>query len=135
LVANDSPGGHQCYLLANDEGQAFDDLALAKKLVGANPLLGDRLVVRQKLIERADGAGFLMILPAQDVVGTHGKTYRFAGFDEIHGHRTWDLLEAMQLDPTRPDAQMWITSYASIYHRPGVPLFDLCAAGRAGRDP
>src|SRR4029453_11105808 len=29
----------------------------------------------------------------------------------------------------------WITSYASIYHKPGVPLFDLCRQGRAGRDP
>ena len=41
----------------------------------------------------------------------------------------------MQLDPTRPDAQMWITSYASLFHRPGVPLFDLMHAGRAGTDP
>lgn len=135
LVGNDSPGGNQGYLFANDEGQAGDDLSLAKKLVDANPLLGERLIVRQKTIERRDGAGFLMILPAQDVAGSHGKTYRFCGFDEIHGYRTWDLLEAMQLDPTRLDAQMWLTSYASVYHRPGVPLFDLMAAGRAGRDP
>ena len=28
----------------------------------------------------------------------------------------------------------WITSYASIYHRPGVPLFDLFAAGKKGDD-
>jgi hypothetical protein len=28
-----------------------------------------------------------------------------------------------------------VTSYASIYHRPGVPLFDLVKAGRAGADP
>jgi hypothetical protein len=33
----------------------------------------------------------------------------------------------MQFDPTRTDAMQWITSYASIYHRPGVPLFDLLA--------
>ncbi len=41
----------------------------------------------------------------------------------------------MQPDPTRPHALTWITSYASIYHKPGVPLFDLCQQGRAGRDP
>src|SRR4029434_6467092 len=29
----------------------------------------------------------------------------------------------------------WITSYASIFHRPGVPLFDLMAAGKKGQDP
>jgi hypothetical protein len=76
-----------------------------------------------------------MVLPAGDVVGTHGKTYRLVAYDEIHGHRTWDSLEAMQLDPTRPDAQMWITSYATLFHKPGVPLFDLCQQGRTGADP
>ncbi len=131
----DSPGGNQCYLLASDEGQAGDDLALAKKLIGANPGLKKFLTIQQKIIHRRDGRGFLQILPAQDVAGSHGKTYRFCGFDEIHTYRNWDLLEAMQLDPTRPDAQMWITSYASIYHRPGVPLFDLVQAGKAGHDP
>jgi hypothetical protein len=130
-----APGGAQCYLLANDEEQAGDDLALAKKLIEANPALGERLVVKQKLIERADGRGFLEVLPAGDVVGSHGKTYRFAGFDEIHGYRSWDLLEALQLDPTRPEAQMWITTYASIHHRPGVPLFDLLQRARGGQDP
>jgi hypothetical protein len=135
LLANDSPGGNQCYLLANDEGQAGDDLTLAKKLVSVNPLLADALIVKQKTIERADGRGFLEILPAGDVLGSHGKTFRICCFDEIHGYRTWDLLEAMQLDPTRADAQQWITSYASLFHKPGVPLYDLCAAGRAGSDP
>lgn len=135
LLANDSPGGNQVYLLGNDEEQAGDALSLAKKLIDANPLLAERLIVKQKVIERVDGHGFMMILPAGDVVGTHGKTYRLVGYDEIHGHKTWDSLEAMQLDPTRLDAQMWITSYASIYHRPGVPLFDLCQQGRAGADP
>jgi hypothetical protein len=135
LVANDSPGGNQCYLLANDEGQANDDLSLAKKLIAGNALLAERVAVRHKTVARRDGRGFLEILPAQDVVGAHGKTYAFAGFDEIHGYKSWDLLEAMQLDPTRLDALMWITSYASLYHRPGVPLYDLCTRGRTGGDP
>lgn len=128
-----SPWGNQVYLLANDEGQAGDDLSLMKKLIEANPSLKQWLDVKTKDILRRDGRGFILILPAGDVTGSHGKTYRFYGHDEIHGLRTWDLLEAMQLDPTRPDAQMWITSYASIYHKP--PLFDLCSAGWAGRDP
>ena len=75
-----------------------------------------------------------MILPGQDVAGSHGKSYRFCGLDEIHTQRTWDFLEAMQLDPHRPDSQQWITSYASIYHRPGIPLFDLLAQGKRGGD-
>jgi hypothetical protein len=135
LLANESPGGNQCYILANDEGQADDDLALAKKLIAANPLLQEWLSIKQKVIERRDGRGFLMVLPGQFAVGEHGKTYRFAGFDEIHGQKTWALLEALQHDPTRRDAQMWITSYASLYHRPGTPLFDLMAQGKAGTDP
>lgn len=135
LLAWHSEGGNQCYCLANDEGQAADDLELAKKLIRANPVLAEAVTIRQKIIQRRDGKGFLEILPAQDVAGSHGKTYLFAGFDEIHEYRTWDLLEAMQLDPTRPDAMMWVTSYASIYHKPGVPLFDLCAAGWRGDDP
>jgi hypothetical protein len=134
-LVTDAPAGNECYLLANDEDQAGDDLSLAKKLVAVNPVLSDWLKPCAKVIERRDGAGFLEILPAQDIVGTHGKTFRFCGFDEIHGYRTWDILEAMQPDPTRLDALTWITSYASIYHRPGVPLFDLCLAGRRGDDP
>jgi len=134
LLAWKSPGGGQCYILANDQDQAGDDLELAKKLVAVNPIVADSVDVKQKMIERKDAKGFLEILPAGDVVGTHGKTYSFCGFDEIHGYKTWDILEAMQLDPTRTDALMWITSYASVYHRPGVPLFDLLAQGKKGDD-
>jgi hypothetical protein len=135
LLAWKSPGGNQCYILANDLDQANDDLELAKKLVAANPPIANFVDVKQKSIERKDGKGFLEILPAGDVIGSHGKTYLFCGFDEIHGYRDWSIIEALQLDPTRPDAMMWITSYASIYHRPGAPLFDLLAIGKRGSDP
>jgi hypothetical protein len=135
LLGNDSPGGNECLLVASDEGQADEDLALAKKLIEVNPVLAERLVVREKAILRADGRGRGRILPGRDVAGEHGKSYRFLGIDEIHTQRNWDLLEALALDPTRADAQQWITSYASIYHKPGVPLHDLMAAGRRGDDP
>src|SRR5262249_42162170 len=115
--------------------QADDNLTLAKKIIAANPALAARLRVQDKAIYRLDDHVFLMILPAKDVAGAHSKTYRPAPFDEIHGYKNSDLLEAMQLDPHRPDAQIWIPSYASLYHKPGVPLYDLCAMGRAGRDP
>lgn len=135
LFAWHSPGGQQCYLLANDEGQAGDDLDLAVKIILANPALHAACNIKTKEIARKDGRGSLLILPALDVKGSHGKTYCFCGLDEIHGYRDWDLLEAMQLDPTRPDALMWITSYASLHHRPGVPLHDLMQRGKAGGDP
>jgi hypothetical protein len=136
-LVNDSPAGHdsECYLLANDGDQARDDLSLAKKIIKANPDLGQWLKVKANSIERRDGRGFLEVLPAGDIVGQHGKSYRFVGYDEIHGYRTWDVLEAMQPDPHRPDAQQWVTSYASLFHRPGVPLFDLFHAGKRGDDP
>lgn len=135
-LVSESPAGHdsECYILANDGDQARDDLALAKKIVKANDVLEERLRVKRDVIERKDGRGFLEILPAGDVLGQHGKSYRFVGYDEIHGYRTWDIFEAMQPDPHRLDAQQWVTSYASLFNRPGVPLFDLCAAGKAGTD-
>lgn len=121
----ESVAGNDAYLLANDEGQAADDLSLAKKLIYANPMLAHEVQVKLKSIERLDGRGELRILPAGDVSGSHGKTYLFVGFDEIHGYRTWDLFEALAPDPTRPDALTWITSYDTIYNAPGVPLHDL----------
>ena len=134
-VLEDSANGSQCYLLANDQAQAADDLSLLKKLIAANSFLEEWLKIRKNIIERRDGDGFIEVLPAQDVAGAHGKTFRLCGFDEIHGYRDWDLLEAMQFDPTRSSAQMWVTSYASLFHKPGVPLYDLCRMGRAGTDP
>ncbi|MDQ3777208.1 MAG: hypothetical protein M3461_24055 [Pseudomonadota bacterium] len=83
-----------------------------------NPLLDRDVIVKQKEIERVDAKGTLKILPAQDAIGAHGKTYLFVGFDEIHGYRNWDIFEALAPDPTRLDALTWITSYASIYNSP-----------------
>jgi hypothetical protein len=134
-LLDESPGGSECFCFANDEGQAGDDLSLAKKIVLANPMIAEMVTLKDREIMRKDGRGFLRILPAMDIRGSHGKTYRLCAFDEIHGYRTWDLLEAMALDPSRPDAQQVITSYASLYHKPGVPLYDLMALGKAGSDP
>jgi hypothetical protein len=130
-----SPQGNDCFVLANDENQAGDDLSLAKKLIAANPILAREVEVRAKEVIRCDRRGAMTILPAGDVVGQHGKTFLFVGFDEIHGYRNHDLFEALAPDPTRLDALVWITSYAGIRHGPGVPLYDLMQAGRRGDDP
>lgn len=130
-----SDAGNDAFILANDEGQAADDLALAKKLIAANPILASEVEVRAKEIARRDGKGRLAILPAQNAVGEHGKTFLFAGFDEIHGYRNHDLFEALAPDPTRRDVLTWITSYAGIRHAPGIPLYDFMQAGKAGDDP
>lgn len=130
-----SPVGNDAYVLANDLQQAGDDLSLAKKLIAANPILASEVVIETNAIIRNDGAGTLRILPARDAAGAHGKTYNFIGFDEIHGYRNYDLLEALAPDPTRRDALTWITSYASIRNVPGVPLHDYIEAGKRGDDP
>jgi hypothetical protein len=129
------PGRRECFLVAFDEHQAANDLTLLKLLIRANPALGKVRSMRQNVVSRRDGKGFAEVLPGQSHLGEHGRTFRFLGIDEIHTQKTWDLLEALQPDPTRLDAQTWITSYASLFHKPGVPLFDLTAAGRAGTGP
>jgi len=131
----DSPQGNDCAVIANDEDQAADDLILYKKLIAANPILANEVDVRQKEIVRRDGRGTFRILPKNDVLGAHGKTYLFIGFDEIHGYKDHAIFEALALDPTRRDALMWITSYASLYHSKGYPLFDFTERGKAGTDP
>ena len=126
--------GSDCFILANDSDQAGDDLSLAKKLIAYNPELAAEIEVRTNELRLKDGSASLRILPANDALGAHGKSAAFVGFDEIHGYRSWDILEAMQLDPHRRDAVMWITSYASIYSTSGAPLHDLMQIGKAGTD-
>jgi hypothetical protein len=135
LLVWPSPQGNDCFILANDEGQAADDLDLAKKLVTANPIVAREVDQRAKEIIRRDGCGRMQILPARDIAGAHGKTYLLVGFDEIHAYRSHDLFEALAPDPTRLDALTWITSYAGIRHAVGIPLYDLMQAGRRGDDP
>jgi phage terminase large subunit-like protein len=122
--------GNDSFILANDEGQANDDLTLAKKLIAVNPVIAQEVTIGAKSIARKDGRGTLQILPARDIAGQHGKTYIFCGFDEIHAYKSHDLFEALAMDPTRPDAMMWITSYVGIRHAPGIPLYDFMAAGK-----
>ena len=135
FMAWPSDRGNDCFILASDEGQAADDLSLAKKLIAVNPILASEVEVRQKEVIRLDGKGTLKILPARDISGAHGKTYLMASYDEIHSYRSHDLFEALAPDPTRLDSLTWITSYAGIRHAVGIPLFDYMQAGKRGDDP
>lgn len=135
FLAWTSVQGNDSAIIANDEDQANDDLGLCKKFIVANPILHNEVIIKQKEIERRDGRGSLVILPARDVIGLHGKTFLFIGYDEIHGYRNYDVLEALTMDPTRLDGLEWITSYDSIYNTPGAPLFDLKQIGKRGGDP
>ena len=129
-----SPQGNDCYILANDRDQAADDLTLVKKLIQKNESLNTLVKIQQNKIIREDNQSVLEILPAKDAVGSHGKTFLFLGFDEIHGYRNWDIIEALSPDPTRPDTLVWISTYDSFFNSPGVPLYDLKEQGKAGTD-
>lgn len=129
-----SPLGNDAIIAASDEGQAGDDLALARKLVECNPDLAAEIEPLAKELRLRDGSGTLKIIPARDVSGAHGKTYGFLGIDELHTARDWSLLEALAPDPTR-EALTWITSYDSIYNTPGAPLYDLKQIAQRSDDP
>ncbi|MFY9836766.1 MAG: hypothetical protein WAK55_09900 [Xanthobacteraceae bacterium] len=134
LMFREAPQGSDVLILANDEGQAADDLGLAKKLVAVNPGLADEIEIRAKELVRRDGKGSIKILPARDVAGSHGKSACTIAYDELHGYRDYDLIEALSPDPTR-DTLTWVASYQTIYAQPGIPLFDLFQAGKNGTDP
>lgn len=134
LMVREAPQGSDVLVLANDEGQAADDLSLAKKLIGASPELNSEIEIRVKELVRRDGRGSIKILPARDVAGAHGKSACMIAYDEIHSYRDYDLIEALSPDPTR-DVLVWVASYQTIYAQAGIPLFDLFQAGKNGTDP
>lgn len=127
--------GNQVYFVASDLGQAHDDLDLCKKLVKVNPILEAEVTIKSNLVERKDGRGFIEILPANDVQGLHGKTYLCLVVDELHTQRDYRVLEALEIDRTRPDATQWFASYASLSRHAGVPLVDLQKQSDAQTDP
>jgi hypothetical protein len=135
LVAWKSDGGNQCYVLANDEDQAGDDLKIAKKLVEVNPLLSESLVVKQKVIERyadddlkreREPIGFLDVLKeygVKIVTGDRyaGDTFKAAFQDEgityrvsqLSKHQLYEALEprlnsslVLLLDHTELESQL-----------------------------
>ena len=132
-AAGDQP--NQCYYVASDLGQANDDLQLTKLLIRRNPVLSAELTLKSNIVERKDGRGYIEILPARDAAGLHGKTYLFLVVDELHTQKTYDLLMALELDRTRPDAMQWFASYASLYRHAGVPLVDMLKQHEAKADP
>jgi len=127
--------GNQVYFVASDFGQANDDLDLCKLIIRRNPMLDEELTVKSNVIERKDGEGFIEILPAGDAPGLHGKTYLFLVVDELHTQRDYRVLEALEIDRTRPDAQQWFASYASLSRASGVPINDMLRQHEKGTDP
>lgn len=126
---------NEVYFVASDLGQANDDLELTKLLIRRNPLLSAEYIVRSNIVQRKDGMGFIEILPARDAASLHGKTYLFLVVDELHTQKNYDLLQALEIDRTRPDAMQWFASYASLYRHAGVPLVDMLKQWELKPDP
>ncbi|MDC8450042.1 MAG: phage terminase family protein [Nitrospira sp.] len=127
--------GNQVFFIASDLGQANDDLDLTKKIIRCNAALADEVIIKSNTIERKDGKGFIEILPAGDAQGLHGKTYLFLVVDELHTQRDYRVLEALELDRTRPDAVQAFASYAAMSPAPGVPINDILRQHAAQSDP
>lgn len=117
--------GTQVYYVASDEDQAGDNLDFAKKLYKCNPILADEVSIKANVIELKKGDGFIEIIPAGDASGMHGKSYRLMCLDELHTQRTYDVLEGLEMDPARPDAQQLFGSYSPLLPRPGIPITDI----------
>ena len=126
--------GNQVYFVASDMGQANDDLVLCKRIIRCNPFLDAEFTIKSNVIERKDGEGFIEILPAGDAMGLHGKTYLFLVVDELHTQRDYRVLEALEIDRTRQDAQQWFASYASMSRAAGVPINDILRQHNQGTD-
>lgn len=127
--------GNQIFFIASNLGQADDDLDLCKKLIRSNPVLESEVIIKSNVIERRDGRGFIEILPAGDALGLHGKTYLFLVVDELHTQKDYRVLEALELDRTRPDAVQSFASYAAMSPAVGVPINDLLKQHAAKSDP
>lgn len=130
-----SDAGNDCFLVANDEDQAGDTLALLDKLVARNPILSREVDVQSKAIIRKDGKGSFRVLPSRDAAGEHGKTFLGLGLDEIWAYRNYNLIEALAPDPSRRDVLTVIASYAPVRDVPGMPLHDFFEIGKNGADP
>lgn len=134
LFTREQPQGADGCIVANDQDQAHDNLSLAKKIVMCNPILANEVTIKATEIERNDGRGSLIIIPAKDIAGAHGKSFAYVGYDEIHAYRNYDLFEALAPDPHR-EVLEWITPYNSLYTSLGYPLADLIRLGKVGTDP
>ena len=135
LVIRRSVQGSDGFILANDQDQAGDDLALAKKLIAINPDLAAEIEVLANELRLRDGSGL-----AEDIAGEGyclartARARRSSATTKFWAIATGSLMEALQPDPTRADALQWVTSYASLFNTAGAPLHDLMQVGKAGKD-
>lgn len=117
LLHTDKPLGRkgcQIIYVASDENQADENLDFTKKLYKVNPILLDEVQIKNSIIELKSGGGYIEIVAARNADALHGRSYRLLAFDELHTQADYRVLEALELDPTRPDAQQLFASYSPL---------------------
>jgi len=127
--------GCQIIYVANDENQADENLDFTKKLYRVNPILMDEVQIKSNIIELKNGTGYIEIVASKNVDALHGRSYRKLAWDELHAQTGYGLLEALELDPTRPDAQQLFASYSPLTPKPGTPIVDMLKQYHDGVDP
>lgn len=138
LLHTDKPLGRkgcQIIYVANDEDQADENLDFTKKLYRVNPILLDEVQIKSNVIELKNGTGYIEIVASKNADGLHGRSYRLLCFDELHAQPDYRVLEALELDPTRPDAQQLFASYSPLTPKPGTPIVDMLRQYQEGIDP
>lgn len=138
LLHTDKPRGRkgcQIIYVANDKDQSAENLDFAKKLYRVNPILLDEVQIKNSIIELKSGGGYIEIVASGDADGLHGRSYRLLCFDELHAQTDYRVLEALELDPTRKDAQQLFASYSPLTPTPGTPIQDILKQHQDGVDP
>jgi Phage Terminase len=138
LLHTDKPLGRkgcQIIYVASDENQADENLDFTKKLYRVNPLLLDEVQIKNSIIELKSGGGYIEIVAAKNADSLHGRSYRLLAFDELHTQVDYRVLEALEIDPTRWDAQQLFASYSPLTPKPGTPIVDMLAQARDRLDP
>jgi hypothetical protein len=138
LLHTDKPIGRKgCQIIycASDENQADENLDFTKKLYKVNPILLDEVQIKNSIIELKNGTGYIEIVAARNADALHGRSYRLLAFDELHVQGDYKVLEALELDPTRPDAQQLFASYSPLTPKPGTPIVDMLRQYHDGVDP
>lgn len=138
LAHTDKPMGRkgcQIVYVASDENQADENLDFTKKLYKVNPILLDEVQIKNSIIELKSGGGYIEIVASKNADALHGRSYRLLAFDELHTQVDYRVLEALELDPTRPDAQQLFASYSPLTPKLGAPIVDLLTQFRDRLDP
>jgi hypothetical protein len=138
LLHTDKPLGRkgcQIIYVANDESQADENLDFTKKLYRVNPILLDEVQIKSNIIELKNGTGYIEIVASKNVDALHGRSYRLLAFDELHAQSGYGVLEALELDPARSDAQQLFASYSPLTPKPGTPIVDILRQYHDGLDP